>query len=103
MHYFFRSLQRLLRVSAYVLRFVFNLERKEASDYLIDGKMEQYEVHEERKVWCKEIEKVVVDFAGPLYAKDVFSKKGEINKVCIALFTCAILRAVHLELMPSLS
>lgn len=47
--------------------------------------------------------RVGVDFAGPLYVKDVFSKKGEAKKAYIALFTCATTRAVHLELVPNLS
>ena len=44
-----------------------------------------------------------MDFAGPIYVKDVFAKKGDMNKVCIALFTRAATRAVHLELVPNLS
>ena len=44
-----------------------------------------------------------MDFAGPMYVKDVFSKNGDLNKVYIALFTCAATRAVHLELVPNLS
>ena len=47
--------------------------------------------------------RVGVDFAGLLYVKDVFSKKGEMNKEYITLFTCATSRAVHLELVPNLS
>ena len=47
--------------------------------------------------------RVGVDFAGPIYVKDVFAKKGDMNKVYIALFTCAATRAVHLELVPNLS
>ena len=39
--------------------------------------------------------RVGVDFAGPLYVK---SKKGEMEKVYIALFSCCVTRAVHLEL-----
>ncbi|XP_064462603.1 uncharacterized protein LOC135373309 [Ornithodoros turicata] len=42
---------------------------------------------------------VGVDFAGPLYAKE----KAENVKVYIALFTCAITRAVHLELVKNIS
>ena len=42
--------------------------------------------------------RVGVDFAGPMYVKDVFAKKGDMNKV-----TCAATRAVHLELVPNLS
>uniref|UniRef100_A0A8D8SJN2 Integrase catalytic domain-containing protein n=1 Tax=Cacopsylla melanoneura TaxID=428564 RepID=A0A8D8SJN2_9HEMI len=41
-----------------------------------------------------------VDFAGPLYCKD---GEGTTKKVWICLFTCAVYRAVRLELVPSLS
>lgn len=41
---------------------------------------------------------VGVDFAGPLYCEDVPGRK-----YYICLFTCAVVRAVHLELTPSLS
>ena len=40
-----------------------------------------------------------VDFAGPLYVK---STNGEMNKSYIALFTCCVTRAVHLELVDNL-
>ena len=43
--------------------------------------------------------KVGVDFAGPLYYKD---NKGEMSKCYIALFTCCVTRAVHLELVENL-
>ena len=38
--------------------------------------------------------RVGVDFSGPLYVK---GKKGEMEKVYIALFSCCVIRAVHLE------
>eukprot|EP00794_Sanderia_malayensis_P017243 gene17243-biopygen14837 len=41
-----------------------------------------------------------IDFAGPLYVK---GEKGEIKKVYIALFTCCVTRAVHLELVNDLN
>ena len=44
--------------------------------------------------------RVGVDFAGPLYVK---GKKGEMKKVYIALFSCCVIRAVHLELVEDLS
>lgn len=47
--------------------------------------------------------RVGVDFAGLLYVEDIFARKGDINKVYIALFTCAATLAVHLELVPTLS
>ena len=42
-----------------------------------------------------------VDFAGPMYLKD----KGEVSggKVWIALFTCCVVRAVHLELVTDMT
>ena len=45
-----------------------------------------------------------VDFAGPLYVKNVFGGEGKskMHKVYIALFTCASTRAVHLDLVPAL-
>ena len=39
-----------------------------------------------------------VDHAGPLYARDAVK-----TKFYILLFTCAVIRAVHLELVGSLS
>ncbi|KAK0137861.1 Pro-Pol polyprotein [Merluccius polli] len=44
-------------------------------------------------------ETVGVDFAGPLYVKT----KSSTEKAYIALFTCAVTRAVHLELVSDLS
>lgn len=44
--------------------------------------------------------KVGVDFAGPLYVKG--SQSSEMDKVYIALFTCCVTRAVHLELVENL-
>ncbi|XP_071138903.1 uncharacterized protein [Mytilus edulis] len=40
-----------------------------------------------------------VDFAGPLYVK----KTGILKKMYICLFTCACVRAVHLELVPDMT
>ena len=44
--------------------------------------------------------KTGVDFAGPLFVKD---KSNEMRKVYVALFTCCMTRAVHLELVEDLS
>ena len=38
-----------------------------------------------------------------MYVNDIFAKGGGINKVYIALFKCDTRRAVHLELVPSLT
>ena len=42
---------------------------------------------------------VGIDFAGPLYVKS----KSVQNKVYLALVTCGVSRALHLELVPDLS
>ena len=44
-----------------------------------------------------------LDFAGPLYVKDIYSKtSSNSNKCYILLFTCSTTRNVHLELTPSM-
>ena len=40
-----------------------------------------------------------IDFAGPLYVKD----SGESGKVYIAIYTCGMSRAVHLDIVPDLT
>ena len=44
--------------------------------------------------------RVGVDFAGPVYAKDIFFNCTEMHMAYIALFTCATNRGLHLELTP---
>ena len=43
--------------------------------------------------------RVEVDFAGPSFVK---AKNGQMRKVYIALFSCCVTRAVHLELVDNL-
>ena len=48
-------------------------------------------------------ETIGLDFAGPLYVKDIYSKTSpNSNKCYILLCTCATTRNVHLELTPSM-
>ena len=47
--------------------------------------------------------RVGVDFAGPIYVRDIYSDKPETHKAYIALFTCATSRGLHLELTPDLT
>ena len=42
-----------------------------------------------------------VDYADPLYIKQP-SRSSE-NKVCICLFTCCVVRAIHLEVVPDMT
>ena len=44
--------------------------------------------------------KVGVDFAGPLYVK---GRAGHMEKVYVALFSCCVTRAVHLEFVEDMS
>ena len=45
-----------------------------------------------------------VDYFGPLYVKNVFSEVDDnFYPVHVALFTCAVSRAVHLDIVPSTS
>ena len=48
-------------------------------------------------------ESVGVDFAGPLYVKEVYSRNENLNKCYLLLFTCATTRALHLEFTQDVS
>ena len=43
-----------------------------------------------------------LDFAGPLYVKNIFGIDDDMYKCYILLFTCATSRSVHLELSPGM-
>ena len=43
-----------------------------------------------------------VDYAGPLYIKELGQSAGVI-KVWICLFTCCVIRAIHLEVVPDMT
>ena len=44
-----------------------------------------------------------VDFAGPVYVKDIYHKSDNMNKAYIVLYTCASSSVVHLDLVPRLT
>ena len=44
--------------------------------------------------------RVGVDYAGPLYVKDIYSPSKDMHKSHMALYTCASSRAIHLDLVP---
>eukprot|EP00795_Rhopilema_esculentum_P011295 gene11295-21485_t len=43
-----------------------------------------------------------IDFAGPLFVRDIYNNDNQSYKCYIALFSCASTRAIHLELVPDL-
>ena len=44
-----------------------------------------------------------IDFAGPLYVRNIYGDSDSLFKCYIRLFTCATTRNVHLEVAPSMS
>ena len=52
----FSSLQRLVRVTAYVLRFVSNLKRKNEKKELSDEDLKQEEIERARELWIREVQ-----------------------------------------------
>ena len=44
-----------------------------------------------------------IDYAGPVYVKDIYSKDSTMHKAYICLMTCAATRNVHIELVPDMS
>ena len=42
-----------------------------------------------------------IDYAGPFYVR--YPGRSEVHKAWLCLFTCAVVRAVHLELVPDIS
>ena len=57
----FSSLQRLVRVTAYVLRFVSNLKRKSENKELIDEDLKQEEIERARDLWITEVQGSVLE------------------------------------------
>ncbi|XP_028415551.1 uncharacterized protein LOC114538623 [Dendronephthya gigantea] len=47
--------------------------------------------------------KIGVDYAGPMYVKDMYSQSKDMHKVYISLYTCASSRALHLDLVPDMT
>ena len=47
--------------------------------------------------------KIGVDFAGPLFVRNIYSEDDTMNKCYIVVITCPRTRAIHLELTPDLS
>ena len=55
------------------------------------------------RVSCNHIfENEGVDYARPLYHKELFNNTVTMSKCYILLFTCAVIRAVHIELTPDM-
>ena len=57
----FSSLQRLVRVTAYILRFVCNLKRKSENKELTDEYLKRKEIDQARDLWITEVQRSVLD------------------------------------------
>ena len=57
----FSSLRRLIRVTAYVLRFVSNVKRKNEKKELTDEDLTQKEIERARELWIREVQGSVLD------------------------------------------
>ena len=44
---------------------------------------------------------VGLDYAGPLYTRDIYSSNKETYKSYVVIFTCAAIRNTHLQLVPT--
>ncbi|GFW33971.1 integrase catalytic domain-containing protein [Trichonephila clavipes] len=64
---------------------------------------QQFWIPHERINPCRAFEKVGIDFAGPITTKCQHTRKANNFKSCICLFICMCTKAVHLELVSSLS
>ena len=72
----FSSLQRLVRVTAYVVRFVSNLKQSKMKKRLVDGVIRHEEVDCARELWIKEVQKSVYN-----------NKNFDQVKISLSLFT----------------
>ena len=46
--------------------------------------------------------KIGIDYAGPIFVKNIFGDEKEMFKSYIVLITCACTRGIHLELAPDM-
>ena len=60
-----------------------------------------HSLHSKFKKSLRSLTYMEVDFADPLYVKITTPASNE--KVCICIYTCCIIRAIHLEVVPNLS
>eukprot|EP00794_Sanderia_malayensis_P019302 gene19302-biopygen16181 len=112
-----REEQRKCQVTAYVKRFIDNLRSRRSREprslgalgiqeleaaERFDGKAftphPTSDLPDFRVTETLPFSNVGVDFAGPLYVKE----GAEMSKTYVALFTCCVTRAGHLELVPNL-
>lgn len=57
----------------------------------------------DRVIVDRPFNKVGVDYAGPVFLKSSALRKAQLSKAYIAVFVCFVTKAIHLELVTSLS
>ncbi|KAG1927518.1 hypothetical protein F2P79_024188 [Pimephales promelas] len=94
----YSKLKRVLRVTAWIKRFVHNASSS-SKMRVKPAQQDTAPLPRDRVSEKPPFEVTGIDFAGPLYVKG----DRALCKAYVALFTCAVTRAVHLELVSSQS
>ncbi|GBM70438.1 hypothetical protein AVEN_154431-2-1, partial [Araneus ventricosus] len=90
----YSNLDKVIRITSYVLRFANNCRPNR--EKVRPGNQIMAPLPSNRIQASYPFENVGIDFAGPIYTRNI-------DKAYIALFTCAVTRAIHLEVVSSLS
>ncbi|XP_068671053.1 uncharacterized protein [Montipora foliosa] len=91
----FSSLQRLIRVTAYVLRFVSNVKQKNEKKELTDEDLKQEEIERARDLWIRELQGSVLDdekFDQVKVSLSLYKDDKEIRSLTAASFIKALAR-----------
>ncbi|GFW02577.1 integrase catalytic domain-containing protein [Trichonephila clavipes] len=86
-----------------VIRHIHRVNFHAGQELVLSLIRQQFLIPHERINPCRAFEKVGIDFAGPIMTKCQHTRKANNFKSYICLFICMCTKAVHLELVSSLS
>ncbi|XP_065683794.1 uncharacterized protein LOC136096460 [Hydra vulgaris] len=101
----FNNYLRLLRVTAFVLRFITNLKLKKDKKHLKLSNLDSIEIEKAFKTWIIFVQRAITTDKNfkqlqlDLNLKNIY-EGNNLYKVWIFLFTCATTRALFLDLVP---